>query len=171
MEDTILKTERLILRYQRKSDIKFLVYLWMDEEMTKHTGGPRDKALLIDEFRKIAEDPQKLEYDLWPIELKGNHELIGQAGFIPKEIKGKEYIELNYYIDKGKWRKGYGKEISKNLIKYAFEVKKLDKIISIIDTDNDASKGLAKSIGMKYWMNEDRSGKVKSIYIIKNEET
>jgi hypothetical protein len=34
--------------------------------------------------------------------------LVGQAGFIAKEIKGKEYLELNYYIDKRKWKKGYG---------------------------------------------------------------
>jgi RimJ/RimL family protein N-acetyltransferase len=171
MEDTIIKTERLILRYQRKSDSKFLLYLWMDEEMTKYTGGPRDKAQLIEEFRKIAEDPRKIEYDLWPLETKGNHELVGQAGFIPKEIKGKEYLELNYYIDKSKWKNGYGKEIAKSLIKYGFEVKKLDKIISIIDPENEASKALAKSIGMKYWTNEDRSDEIKSIYIIKNEET
>ena len=106
MNDIILKTSRLILRYQEKSDIKFLVDLWMDEEMTKYTGGPRDKLSLIEEFRKIAEDPKREGYDLWPIELKNSHELIGHAGLIPKEIKGKEYIELNYYIDKKKWGKG-----------------------------------------------------------------
>lgn len=134
MDDTILKTSRLVLRYQRKSDIKFLEYLWMDEEMTKYTGGPRDKQNLIEEFRRIAEAPKKEEYDLWPVEIKNTHELIGYAGFIPKEIKGKKYIELNYYIDRTKWRKGYAKEV-------------------------------AKSIGMKYWTNEERSGSVKSIYI------
>lgn len=171
MEDTIIKTERLILRYQRKSDIGYLVNLWMDEEVTKYTGGPREKSFLINEFRNIAEDPKKLEYDLWTIELKGNHELIGQAGFIPKVIKGKEYIELNYYIDKSKQGKGYGKEITKHLVKYAFETKKLNKLISIIDPENEASKALAKAIGMKYWINDERSGKIKSVYIIRNEET
>jgi ribosomal-protein-alanine N-acetyltransferase len=171
MDDTILKTQRLVLRYQRKSDIKFLVYLWMDEEMTKYTGGPREKSVLIDEFRSIAENPTRLEYDLWSIELKSNHELIGQAGFIPKEIKGKAYIELNYYIDKLKWGKGYGKKIAKALLDYALNVKKLNNVIAIIDPDNESSKAVAKSIGMKYWINEERSDKVKSIYIAKSSET
>lgn len=170
MDDTILKTERLLLRYQRKSDIGFLVALWMDGEMTRYTGGPRDKAMLIEEFRKVAEDPRKLEYDLWTLELKGNHEVIGQAGFIPKEIKGKEYVELNYYIDRPRQKKGYGKEIASHLVRYAFGTKKLDRLIAIIDPENEASKALAKAIGMKYWMNEDRSGKVKSIYLIRNGE-
>ena len=171
MDDTILKTQRLVLRYQRKSDIKFLVYLWMDEEMTKYTGGPREKAVLIEEFRSIAENPTRLEYDLWSIELKSNHELIGQAGFIPKEIKGKEYIELNYYIDKPKWGKGYGTEIAKGLLDYAFKVKKVTNVISIIDPDNESSKAVAKTIGMKYWINEERSNRVKSIYMVKSSET
>ena len=51
MDDLILKTSHLILRYQRKSDIKFLVDLWMDEDNTKYVGGPREKQFLIDEFR------------------------------------------------------------------------------------------------------------------------
>jgi ribosomal-protein-alanine N-acetyltransferase len=169
MDDTIITTSRLILRYQRKSDIKFLVYLWMDEEMTKYTGGPRAKLDLIEEFRNIAEDPEKIEYDLWPVELKSTHELIGHAGFIPKEIKGKEYIEVNYYIDKIKWGKGYAKEISEALIDYAFTKKKFDKVIAIINLENEASKAVAKSIGMKYWMNVERSGKIKSVYVIRKE--
>ena len=167
MEDIILKTDRLILRYQEKSDIKYLVDLWMAQDITKYCGGPRDKAYLIDEFRGSAEDPRKLEYDLWPVELKSTRTLIGHAGFIPKQIKGKEYIELNYYIEKSKWRKGYGKEIANALLNYAFNEKKLDKVIAIIDPQNGASKALAKVIGMKYWINDERSEIVKSIYIAK----
>lgn len=168
MEDTIIKTERLVLRYQRRSDIKFLVELWMDEDMTRYVGGPRDKAFLIEEFRKTGDEPRKEEYDLWVLETKGRHEPIGHAGFIPKEIKGQPYIELNYYIDKTAWNKGYGKEIARALLDYAFSTKGLDKVIAIIDPENEASKAVAKAVGMRYWINEERSGKVKSIYLIKN---
>ncbi|MBN2382327.1 GNAT family N-acetyltransferase [bacterium] len=171
MDDTILSTKRLVLRYQRKSDIEFLVYLWMDEEMTKYTGGPREKQTLIDEFRRISENPREEEYNLWTIESKASHNPIGHAGFIPKEIKGKQYIELNYYIDKEQWSKGYGKEIARGLLDYAFKTKKLDQLIAIIDPENEPSKKVAKAIGMKYWKNEDRSGKNKSIYHIRIGET
>lgn len=169
MEDTILKTQRLVLRYQRKSDIKFLVDLWMDEDMTRYTGGPREKTALVEEFRRIADEPRKMEYDLWPVELKNTHELVGYAGFIPKEIKGKECLELNYYIDKAKWGKGYAKEMAGKLVAYAFAEKGLERLIAIIDPENEASKAVARAIGMRYWMNEERSGKTKSIYLIKKE--
>lgn len=170
MDDTILKTTRLLLRYQRKSDIKFLVDLWMDEEMTKHTGGPREKQFLIEEFRKTAEEPRRQEYDLWPIELKHSHDFVGQAGFVPKEIKGKEYIELNYYVIRPMQGKGYATEIAKALLEYAFVEKKLDRVIAIIHPANEASKAVAKAAGLKYWRNEERSGVVKSVYLIKRED-
>ena len=167
MDDTIIATKRLVVRYQRKSDIKFLVDLWMDEEMTKYVGGPREKQFLIDEFRKTAEAPRAEEWDLWTVELKHSHELVGHAGFIPKEIKGKEYIELNYYIARPAQGKGYATEVAKGLVEYAFGVKKLDRIIAIVHPENEASKAIAKAAGLKYWCNEERPSGVKSIYIIK----
>jgi len=170
MDDMILTTKRLLLRYQRKSDVAFLVGLWTDEEMTKYTGGPRSKAYLIEEFRRIASEPIKEEYDLWPIELRNSHELVGYAGFIPKTIKGKEYIELNYYIEKKYWGNGYAKEIAKALIEYGFITKELEKIVAIIDPENEPSKEVAKKCGMKYWINEERDNKKKSIYLIKRGE-
>ena len=167
MDDTIIATKRLVARYQRKSDIKFLVDLWMDEEMTKYVGGPREKQFLIDEFRRIAENPREDEFDLWPVELKHSRELVGHAGFIPKEIKGKEYLELNYYIARPAQGKGYATEIAKGLLEYAFGVKQLDRIIAIIHPENEASKAVAKAVGMKYWCNEERPSGVKSVYLIR----
>lgn len=166
MDDTILTTERLILRYQREGDIEFLANLWMDEDMTKFIGGPRDRSFLMEEMRKAAKDPRKEEYDLWPVELKESRKLIGQAGFIPKAVNGQELVELNYYIAKEYWGKGYAREIAKNLIDYGFTTKGLRNIIAIIDPKNEASIKVARAAGMKYWLDEARSGKVKSIYLI-----
>lgn len=169
MEDTILMTKRLLLRLQRKSDVAFLVDLWTDEEMTKYVGGPRDKAEMIEVFEHIASDPKEDEYDLWPVELKESHELIGYAGLIPKEIKGSDYLELNYYIDKKHWGNGYAQEIATGLIKYGSEEKGLKQLVAIIDPENEPSKKVANKVGMEFWMDEERFGKKKSIYILKME--
>lgn len=168
IDDSILVTDRLNLRYQRDSDIPFLIYLWTNEEITKHTGGPREIKTLENEFKTVSIDPKKLEWDLWVIEDKANKRLIGQAGFIPKEIDGIEYIELNYYICKEQWRNGYAKEISKALIDYVFMSKSVDEIIAIIESGNILSEKVAKAIGMEYWKTIKRSGIDKLIYRIKN---
>ncbi len=166
IDDSILVTDRLNLRYQRDIDIPFLIYLWTDEEMTKHTGGPREIKMLENEFRAVSIDPQKLEWDLWVIEDKTTGKLIGQAGFIPKEIDGTDYIELNYYICKEQWRNGYALEIAKGLIDYVFVNKKADEIISIIDSGNIVSEKVAKAVGMEYWKTVNRFGIDKLIYRI-----
>lgn len=166
LSNTILSTRRLRLRYQKKIDINFLVKLWTDKEMTKYTGGPRKRAFLIEEFNKTMIEPMQEEYDLWIIEDKETKKQVGHAGFIPKELRGKEYIELNYYIDKEYWGKGYAKEIAKGLIEYGMNTKGINEIIAIINPQNISSEKVALSIGMKLWITEERYGEMKLIYKI-----
>lgn len=163
-DDTILTTKRLRLRYQRESDIPFLIELWTDEEMTRYTGGPRERAFLLSEFGKAARDPRAEEYDLWVLESLETGELAGQAGFIPKSVDGEELIELNYFIRREDWGKGYATEISRALISHAFEAKKLDRLIALVDEGNEASKRVAQGAGMRYWKTVARESGRKRVY-------
>ncbi len=171
MKEMILQTKRMNLRYQEESDTDFILSLWTDEECTKHTGGPRDRAFLLEEITKVTKNPKREEYDLWPIEEKETLERIGQAGFIPKEIEGQLYIELNYYIKKEHWGKGYATEIAAKLLEYAFKEKRLNEVIAIINPRNKASEKVAEKIGMAYWKTMTRSHTEKKIYMIRKEET
>lgn len=168
MSDVILESERLILRYQCETDIPFLVEMWSDVYMTKYTGGPRKKDYLNKVFTEIAENPKAEEYDLWVVEQRSKGVAIGYAGFIPKLIDEKEYIEINYYINQNQQGNGYATEIGNALIKYAFENKALQELIAIIDAQNIASIKVATKIGMKFWKNEIREGNTKDIYIIES---
>jgi len=169
--DSILATTHLRLRYQRKEDTSFLLDLWTDPEMTKYTGGPRGKDLLLNEFRKVAHNPREEEYDLWILVNKESNELVGQAGFIPKTIEQEVFIELNYYIRKAEWGKGYGTEIADKLKEYAFKVKGQESIIAIIGKGNEASKRVAEKIGMRYWKTVERESGEKLIYRVDKEGT
>ena len=146
-----------------------MIQLWMDPDMTKYTGGPREKIFLENEFNNTLLPEKREEYDLWIIEEKETGKLIGSAGFIPKEIDGKLYIELNYYIDKKYWRMGYAKEIATSLIQYGFINKDQKEIIAIISKDNIVSMKVAESVGMNKWKQEKRSGVIKNIYKIKRD--
>lgn len=166
MDDTILETSRLRLRYFRKDDIPFAVALWMDPEMTKHTGGPRDREFLEREFARTAEDPRLEEYDLWTVTLSGTGEPVGQAGFIPKEIEGESFIELSYFIDREYQGKGYATEISRALIARAFGIGRLSSLIAIIGPENGPSIAVAEAVGMRFWKEETRNGSRKLVYRI-----
>lgn len=163
----ILETNRLILRYQKHSDIDFLINLWTDETVTRYLGGKREKAFLYKEFTEIANNPEKEKFDLWPVELRESSEIIGYAGFLPKEIDNKEYIELSFVFSKEKWGNGYATEIAKELLTYAKIEFRLSEVISIIESNNEKSKKVVEKIGMKYWKRVLRGDKEKDTYIIK----
>lgn len=166
MNTALLATERLILRYPEESDLEFLVGLWSDEEMTRHTGGPRRRDFLEEEFRRAILDPAAEEFDLWVMEEKATGMPVGHAGLLPKEVGGKAYIELNYFIEKTRWGSGFAGEIACALVEYAFRKKGLTELIAVIHPENAASAAVVKKAGMRFWTKEERSGVLKHIYRI-----
>ena len=54
---TILETERLRLRPVEFADVPILADLWSDADVTRHMGGPRDRAKLVEIFEQTARDP------------------------------------------------------------------------------------------------------------------
>ena len=163
MDNTILETARLRLRYQTRDDIAFLVDLWTNPEAMKYLGGPRDGDYLRGEFAKTAADPRAEEYDLWPVELKSGV-LVGYAGLIPKTVAGTELIELTYLIAPAFWGQSYGTEIAKGIVEHAWNTLALDTLISIIEPDNVASRRVAEKAGLAFCQTEERGGKVKEVW-------
>ncbi len=49
------------------------------------------------------------------------------------------------------WGKGIATEVSKEIIKYGFEVLKLERIIGIADPENIASCRVLEKIGLKFY--------------------
>jgi len=166
MNDIILETERLQLRYQRNNDLNFLIDLWTDNVITEYVGGSRDKGSLIKSFNEIAVNPMKEEFDLWFFELKSTHETIGMAGLLEKTIGSEKFFEINYYVNQKYWNNGYAAEISNRIIKHFMEKKGIKTFIAIIDKENTASIKVAEKIGMTYWKTELRSKGEKEIYRI-----
>ena len=59
-----------------------------------------------------------------------------------------QQANIDYYIFSPFWKEGYGKEVCKKVIEYAFSDLKLKRIEATINKDNLPSIKLAKSIGM-----------------------
>jgi ribosomal-protein-alanine N-acetyltransferase len=129
-------------------------------------GGPRDREKLQTIFEKDVKDPFVEEFDLWPVVEKQTQEVIGHCGLLDKEIEGKEEIEVNYIFKSTAWGKGYASEIGRALIEYAFEEKKLKRLIALIEPDNEPSEHVAIKIGMRFEKEVIRSGGAKrKVYV------
>jgi len=143
-----LETERLLLRNIRASDKDFLIDLWTDADVTRYMGGPRDREQMRKDVAENLDDPFIEEYDLWPVIEKETDQPVGHCGLLMKEVEGKPEVEVVYVIDKRHWGKGYATEISKGLIDYAFDTKKLHRLIALIKPGNAGSGSVAKKAGM-----------------------
>lgn len=170
-QTTILETDRLLLRHVQPSDISALIDLWVDPDVTKHMGGPRDREKLQTIFDEDVKDPFAYEFDLWPVVEKETKEVIGHCGLLDKEVDGKEEIEVNYIFKSSAWGKGYASEIAHAIIEYAFEEKKLNRLIALIKPDNQSSERVAVKIGMTFEKEVIRpGGAARKVYVIESED-
>ncbi|MGZ5032138.1 MAG: GNAT family N-acetyltransferase [Usitatibacter sp.] len=147
--EVTLETERLLLRPFRGSDLDAYAVMSADAEVMKYIGTGvtlnRNEA-----WRSIAAmlgHWQLLGYGMWALELRETGELIGRAGFL--DPPGWPGFELGWLLGRNHWGKGYAIEAASAALRYAFEVLKRDRVISLIRPGNVRSIRVAEALGEK----------------------
>jgi RimJ/RimL family protein N-acetyltransferase len=98
---------------------------------------------------------------------KQSNQVIGHCGLLEKEVAEQDEVEINYIFTPSAWGKGYATEIGKAIIQYAFEEKKLKRLIALIKPENEASAVVATKIGMSFEKEVIRPGGAKRmLYVI-----
>ena len=104
MESMNLLTERLRIRDLKASDAALLAGIWSDAEVTRYMGGPRDyeetRQDLITEAGEGEADPTDT---LWPVVELSSGRVIGDCGFLGKEVDGRAETELIYVFSRKDW--------------------------------------------------------------------
>ena len=165
-----IETERLLIRPLQASDASPLAAIWVDPEVTRHMGGPRNFEEIRDGLEADARAGPHAQIDLWPVVEKATERVIGHCGFLEKDVDGQAEIELIYVFALSCWGKGYATEAASVLRDYAFQRLGLRRIIALIDPDNPASARVAEKIGMHFEKKTRRpSGKVMRVYSMQAE--
>jgi RimJ/RimL family protein N-acetyltransferase len=145
-----LETARLKLRKFREADWEPYAVMCADPDVMRYLGTGvtfnRD-----DSWRSIAVmlgHWQLRGYGMWALESKATGELVGRAGFL--NPAGWPGFELGWTLAKPHWRKGYASEAAREALRYAFEVLRRDRVISLIRPGNAASIRVAEAIGEKH---------------------
>ncbi|CAM1343519.1 GNAT family N-acetyltransferase [Tenacibaculum amylolyticum] len=131
----IFETDRLIIRNLTKVD---------SEDYFDMMGNPNVMSLIPRKVMSREESDKHLnnfvdkdqtltDTKVWGIETKSNHEFIGLCAFL-KNNENED--EIGYRLREKYWRKGFGTEIAKGLIKFGFEEFEMDKITADVDTKN-----------------------------------
>ena len=147
----ILETERLRLRPVAADDLDDFATLYADAEVMRYigVGGPltRDQAqqrleFMLDHWRKHG-------FGMWTLLQKADGAFIGRCGLRYVETATDE-IELGYTLRKAFWGQGFATEASRVVMRYAFEVLKIGRLVALADPDNVASINVMKKVGMTF---------------------
>ena len=149
-----LTTKRLLLRQWQDTDLGPFQELSADPDVMTYIGCGRP--------RSAQEAEQSLNgfvlrwvqqgYGLFAIELLQDGSFVGMCGlskptFLPQLLPE---IELGWRLKKDHWGRGLGSEAAEAVTQWAFDCLQIERLVSVIHTDNRPSHRLAQGIGMNY---------------------
>ena len=140
-------TERLTLRPFREDDVRALFELSQDPDVFRFVGDRRAPTLQ-EAWRAVAGwlgHWAMRDYGQWAIEERESGRFIGRAGIInPADWPGPE---VGYLLGRPYWGRGFATEAAAAAMRWGFEEKGFDDLISLIDPENAASIKVATRLG------------------------
>lgn len=147
-----IETERLLLRQLQMEDIyEYYERLFGDADVSRY--------MLIDPHQDISESLESLQrkldryeqepYYCWGVTLKDEDSLIGLVELIriDEETDSCSFV---YMLGCNYWNQGYGTELLKAVIRFAFEELEITRITADHFAKNPASGAVMRKAGMKH---------------------
>jgi RimJ/RimL family protein N-acetyltransferase len=151
---TVLETDRLTLRHFNTADAPFILALLNEPSFLRHIGDKKVRNL--DDARQyILSGPvatyERHGFGLYQVELKDTRTPIGMCGLLKREELPQPDIGFAFLPDF--WSQGFAFEAATAVLTDARERLKLNRILAIVNPDNDASIKLLQKLGLKFERN------------------
>lgn len=150
MPAPILKTKRLILRPWKEEDLSLFAAMNADERVMEHFPATLSREESDAFAKKIMRQFETKDYGLWAVEVPGIASFIGFVGLIDHDFPAHftPCIEIGWRLAYNYWGQGYAFEAASKVMDYAFNVLKLDELVSMTAVSNQRSQKLMKKLGM-----------------------
>jgi len=165
--DVILETERLYFRAHILADLDAYCTMEADPDFRRYVGGlPRRREEAEQKFKDGLSQPIIDNLSMWAMVYKPENKYIGRCGVYPhfnsesRPIPGEGAFGV--YLDKAYWGMGLATEAGKAFIDFGLNQLKLHRIVTAIDTRNDASVHVIEKIGFK--LHQIEKGALRSFY-------
>lgn len=168
----IIETDRIFLRPFCIDDIELFAKICANPNVMRYIGDGKPVSLdiIAEKIPVWIELYEKQKYGLMALVMKDSDELIGFCGFIHQTVDEIEYIELGYRLDEAYWGIGIATEAAVAVRDYAFNELEIPMLISIINHQNDASKRVAKKVGMRLMKQTNFKNVLVDVFCLKREE-
>ncbi len=148
-EVTIFKTDRLVVRELNLEDFNPYFEMHGNPNVMRYVDGDveSEEECMINLKYVISQysDPKKV-LSVWAIVPKDGGELLGTCAL----VRTKTVNEIGYRFLEKHWGNGYGTEVTKGLIEYAFEEENLDKLTAYAVKENTPSIKILEKCGLSY---------------------
>src|SRR5262245_46373665 len=140
--ETILETERLLLREFDEGDVEPYYRLGSDPDIIRHTGDPGgglaslEQALEVMRSRPLA-DYRKHGFGRWACVLKANGAVVGAAGL--KYLDDLQEVDIGYCFLPAWWGQGLATESGRAILDHGFRQLGLRRIIGLVELEHRAS--------------------------------
>jgi ribosomal-protein-alanine N-acetyltransferase len=148
--DAVVETARLILRRLVPGDLDALAAIYADPRTMQFLGGPRTREDTRTRLGWMIAAHRKQGYGLWATTLRADGTLIGRCGILVQDVEGTQEYEIAYLLGSEWWGNGYATEAAAAIRDYARSNLGFDRLISLIDPENIASRAVALRIGMHH---------------------
>ncbi|MCE3282885.1 MAG: acetyltransferase, ribosomal protein N-acetylase [Chitinophagaceae bacterium] len=160
----ILQTDRLLFRQFTLEDAHLIFELNSDPEVVKYVHeAPTTRENAPTVIRDIILPQYELGLGRWAVINSSGNEFIGWCGL--KKLTNGD-IDLGFRYKRDHWGKGYATEAALAVVKYAFEVQGLDRIIGRAHIDNTASQNVLEKCGMQFMGDTEEDGQLVRNYAL-----
>ena len=153
----ILETKRLILRTWIAADLDPMSAINQDPKVMEYFPATQDIAQTKTLIQRFIVQQEKLDYSLYAVELKENHEMIGWVGLSQPAFDAHftPATEIGWRLSSKHWNKGYATEAALAVLDYAFNTLELEEVVSFTSVNNTPSRRVMEKIGLHYDPQDD----------------
>ncbi|MBC7985683.1 MAG: GNAT family N-acetyltransferase [Sphingomonadaceae bacterium] len=145
--DTVIETERLMLRVPRGEDFEPWAEFMADPEVSRFLGGAQDRAMAWRNIAAMAGSWLLRGYGMFSFVEKASGRWIGRGG--PWYPDGWPDREIGWGLTGAAQGKGFAREAAVACIDFAFDTLGWSEVIHCIDPANAASIRLAERLGSR----------------------
>ncbi|MER6302775.1 GNAT family N-acetyltransferase [Kitasatospora sp. NPDC001539] len=144
-----LRTERLLLRRWRESDLAPWAALNADPEVREHLGGVLTRERSDASVARFEAAIERRGYGWLAVEVRESGEFIGFAGLDDVEEQAPvSGVEIGWRLARAAWGHGYATEAARAVLAYGFGPLALPEVLAVTTAANLRSQAVMRRLGM-----------------------
>lgn len=146
---TSLRTDRLVLRRWRDSDLAPWAAMNADPQVREHLGDLLTREQSDASVARFEADFDRRGFGWWAVEVRATGEFIGFAGLdeLDDEMPFTG-VEIGWRLARPAWGRGYATEAARAVLAHAFDTLGLAEVLAVTTAANVRSQAVMRRLGM-----------------------